>query len=538
MLGWEPDFEVCSVIASRFRFCLALLGVLPGLGCESETDGPEGPAPVPTEEPSPTYELSFDLSDDIVIGPRQMKVIAVEVQPEGAYPVRFALLSESAEPHDGLLDRDRAWTDSKGRTSVQLTAPSAPTTLLLRAMTEGAPPIEKRVRVTASGSTTLRVQTSYAGPRPIKQWIAGVHFDKRCEDFTTMPVNDGDLFESSPKAPIDVLRVPVGNRPLAVTLRAGRYLSGCANRDGAVEGSINQVYVPVIAVPLQLESTALDVVIGLKSSDATLDESLDQALRDAGSALRGAATDDVGALLDSMHASLAGSQADAFAAAREQYGWDEEIAQAVGPSSLTALGDALERWSAMGRSALFSPHAFEGRLRASQSAGRPELTIERAAGQPASELSVSADETSWEADASDQLAFGGSLTWSASHFLVGLATPPALSETGSASLLDALARIENCPIVAATLIEAGVTVTGCDELCLENLCRTGVAALWDTARNASGAGRERLALTAAGSASVGNEAQAIAFDGSWIGRLSSSGGPTGGPVVGFAPRSP
>lgn len=527
------------MIPLRFRFCLALLGTLPGLACSSESDGPDQPAPVPTQEPSPTYELGFELSDDIVLGPRQTKVVGVEVRPPGAYLVRFALLSESDDPHDGLLDRDEAWTSSKGRASVQLTAPSAPTNLLLRALTQGAAPIEKRVRVTASGSTTLRVQASYTGPRAVKQWIAGVHFDKRCEDFATPPVNDGDLFEANGKVPIDVQRVPVGNRPLAVTLRAGRYLNGCANRDGAVEGSINQVYVPVTAVPMQLESTVLDVVIGLKSSDGALDESLDDALLVARSALRGAATDDVAALLDAMHASLAGSQADAFAAARDQYGWDAAIVQAVGDSSLTALGDALDRWSAMGRSALFSPHAFEGRLRASKaSPGQPELTIERAAGQPASELSVTADKTSWEADASDQLAFGGSLSWSASHFLVGLATPPALSETGSASLLDALSRVESCPTVAETLIEAGVTVTGCDQLCLENLCRSGAAALWDGARNASGDELERLALTASGSASVGNDAQAVALDGSWIGRLSSSGGPTGGPVVGFAPRDP
>ena len=538
MLGWNPVFEV-FVIPLRFRFCLALLGVLSGFGCASENGGAPAPAPVPTEEPSPTYELSFDLSEDIVLGPRQTKVIGVEVQPQGAYPVRFALLSESGKPHDGLLDRDEAWTNSKGRASVQLTAPSAPTTLLLRALTQGAPRAEKRIRVTATGSTTLRVQTSYTGPRPVKQWVAGVHFGKRCEEFTTIPSSDGDLFEVWPKPPVDVAEVPVGTRPFAVTLRAGRYLSGCANRDGAVEGSINQVYVPVTAVPLQLESTVLDVVIGLKSSDATLDASLDRALGAASARLRGAAANDVDALLDAMHAALAGSQADAFATARGQYGWDDAIAQAVGEASLTALGDALERWSAMGRAALFSPHAFEGRLRASAGApGEPELTIERAAGQPATELSVSADEISWQADASDQLAFGGSLSWSASHFLVGLATPPALSETGAASLLDALSRIENCPTVAATLFASGATVTGCDEACLQNLCGTAAAALWDAARNASGSELERLALTASGSASIGNDAQAVALDGSWIGRLSSSGGPTGGSVVGFAPRTP
>ncbi|MDQ2645064.1 MAG: hypothetical protein M3020_14705 [Myxococcota bacterium] len=527
------------VVESRFRSCLALLVALSGLGCASESDGGPAPAPAPTEEPAPTYDLSFDLSDDIVLGPRQPKQIGVSVQPPGAYPVRFALLSEAGKPHDGVLDRVEVWTNAKGRASVEFTAPSAPTTLLLRAITQGAPPIEKRIRVTATGSTTLRVQASYSGRRPVKQWVAGVHFDKRCEDFTTMPPNDGDLFAPSQTAPIDVPKVPVGNRPMAVTLRAGRYLSGCANREGAVEGTINLIYVPVTAVPLQLESTVLDVVIGLKSSDATLDESLDQALVLARSKLRGAASDDVAALLDAMRDSLPAAQGEAFSAARDRYGWDDAVVEAVGESSLTALGDALERWTAMGRSAWFSPHAFEGRLRASKSSpGRPELTIERAAGQPASELGLAADETSWEADASDKIAFGGSLTWSASHFLVGLATPPALSETGSASLLDALSRIENCPTVAATLIRPGSTVTGCDEACLEDLCGLGAAALWDSARRASGGELERLALTASGSATVGNEAQAVALDGSWIGRLSSSGGSTGGSLVGFAPRAP
>jgi len=539
MLGWRPIFEVRFVISSRVWFCLGLLGALPALGCTSQTDRPDQPAPVPTEEPETPVGLEFDNSEDLVIGPRQMRTVTVTVTPAGAYPVRFALLTEASSGHDGLLDRDEVWTNSNGRGSVQLTAPSAPTTLWLQATTPGATPIQTRIRVTASGTTTLRVQTAYAGPRPVKQWVAGVHFDRRCEDFTLLPTTVGDLFEVGSKPLIDVARVPVSNRAMAVTMRAGRYLSGCINRDGAVEGTINFAYVPVTAVPLQLEASVLDVVIGLKSSDPTLEASLDRALTRAWNALLGSAGDDIGALLDAMQASLAGSQAEAFTSARERYGWDAELASTLGEESRTALRDALERWTAMGRSALFSPHAFEARLRASKDVpGQPELTIERAAGQPASELDVNVEQTSWEADASDQLAFGGSLTWSGTHFLVGLATPPALSETGSASLLDALSRIERCPVVAETLIRPGVTVTGCDQLCLENLCRTGVASLWDAARRASGGELERLTLTASGSASVGNEAQAVALDGRWIGRLSSSGGPTGGPVVGFAPRSP
>jgi hypothetical protein len=61
--------------------------------------------------------------------------------------------------------------------------------------------------------------------------------------------------------------------------------------------------------------------------------------------------------------------------------------------------------------------------------------------------------------------------------------------------------------------------------------------LWDRLRNFSGTGLERLAFTAAGSASVGSEAQAIGLEGSWVGRLASTdSASTGGPLRGFAPH--
>jgi hypothetical protein len=169
--------------------------------------------------------------------------------------------------------------------------------------------------------------------------------------------------------------------------------------------------------------------------------------------------------------------------------------------------------------------------------GHASLTIERAGGRAAAELGIVAEPgATWEADGSDTVAFGGTLAWTPSQLSAGLAIAPALAETGALSIEDALQRLYECPLVAAALTET-TTQNGCDATCLEALCRTGMASLWDRVESFSGSELERLELTAVGDATVGEEAQATALVARWVGRLASApSASTGGDLRAWAAR--
>ena len=65
---------------------------------------------------------------------------------------------------------------------------------------------------------------------------------------------------------------------------------------------------------------------------------------------------------------------------------------------------------------------------------------------------------------------------------------------------------------------------GCDGACLQSLCEEASAALWERMRGVTTPTPATLAITASGAAKVGDTAEAVQLDGSWVGQLQSAGG--------------
>lgn len=486
---------------------------------------------------------------ELVLNPRQSKEIVVQVKPSSSREVRFALLSAESVQHDGTLDRSSSWSDANGRARVVVTAPSTPAKLFLRVSTDTAE-ITAPITVSASGSIAITVQPRYSGPRTVKEWVASVHFYKQCDDLKGS-ILDGDRVGIGPPDEIEVQDVPM-RVPVAVTLRAEQFLSGCTSQEFSLEGPPPLVIVPVNPVPLRLESSVLDVLFGFSADSSAMRSVLERGgsaaalgLRkpDGGMSDNATAANDVAALLDAMQVGLPTLQAQAFASARQSEGWDASIAAALGDAGGSRLTEAFLRWSTIGASALLSPHAFEGRLEGVTSVpGRALITIDLVAGVSATEAGVSAEPmANWEADGSDQFALSGALTWSPSRLSVALATAPAIAETGAPRLEAAMQQLYPCTTVAnamaRTSTQNGRAFSTCDLACLQALCGTGMTALLERTRSASGESRERLELTAAGDAAVGSDAQAVALRANWVGRLSSEPESTiGGTLNGWAPR--
>ncbi|MFO7177265.1 MAG: hypothetical protein DIU78_001075 [Pseudomonadota bacterium] len=514
------------------RLVLGLLVCFFGCSTPVEPSSSEQTGRDDLENPPPAPVIRFDLDPPVQGAPRTDIDIWVRVSPERAHTVRFALLSDpAAPPHDGGLDRGEALTDASGRARVRLRTPSFPVALTLRASVGGVS-ASLPVVVMGSRSATLIVHASYPGRRTVSEWIGSVHLDATCDGFRGTIPRQGDLTDRATIAP-HISGIPPGTR-LAVTLHSGQFVSGCTTVENLLEGEERIVFVPVNDLPLRLDTTVLDVAIGIDAEDEAWHRTLDALSERAVSALLDDAEDDVEALLEELQAALPEPRATALEASRAN-GLDQALRNALGSDAAERLRDAVTRWSSVGRGALLSTRAFEGRLRSGPDGnGQAVLSVQRVGGQPATEVGAETGESSWEADRSDTVAFGSTISWTPSRLFAALVTAPAVAETGATTVPEALARTVSCTTVATTI----GSLSDCDTECVEAACVEAVAALWDRVRTFSGPERASLAVTATGSATVGEAAQAVALDGSWLGRLVTEDGSfaTGGSLRAFAPR--
>ena len=194
----------------------------------------------------------------LAIKPKEVVQFSVQAQPKRRFPVEFALLGEF---EDASLDGSRAMSDESGVAQGTLTGPGLATTFTLLATSGPGVIAQAGVSVSTAGFTSLAVLPSYAGKRPTKNWIASVRAGIKCTDIPGAPPEDGDLM-SPPSLKPTINNVPVGPR-LAITLRAGHYIGGCAESDGLLAGTPQTIKVNVKDVPLKTEETKLELALKL-----------------------------------------------------------------------------------------------------------------------------------------------------------------------------------------------------------------------------------------------------------------------------------
>jgi hypothetical protein len=478
-------------------------------------------------EPEPNG-IAFTSTETIDLDPKETRELTVQTDPPGSFLVRFALPGSGGDedPGDAVLDRNQAQTDASGIAHVVLTAPSTPANFSVRT-SAGKWVAFQGVSVSTVGHTTLRVVPSYSGQRPVALWTAtataapGVN----CSQLMGNPPPDGVLSVSAlPTRPLNIPRVPVGV-DVVVTLRAGHYIGGCATLPALSEGDGNMVLVYASDRPLNLDATHLELAFGPSDSRPAVDKVLAASASLAESALLGAATSDVAALLDEMQSATPSIDRSAFATARDQGGWDDALSTAFGKTAARRTRDPAERWLDAGLATFDSTSTFSGTL---SSGGADALfKLSQVAGlAPSVAGFASSFPATWLADSSDTLLLGTELTWVPSRLVTALATAPALLEyPAAASVEEALALSVDCQLVSNVLLVYGANAgsslyTGCDASCGSNTCATALGNLWQKATLASGTNVASLAVTATGSADVGDAAEVTKLQGSWVGQLT------------------
>jgi hypothetical protein len=494
-------------------------------------------------EPVPAA-LVFTIDDTLTLSPRQEHTLEVVATPPGPYRVQFALHGTGVDggPGDAALDRSEATTDANGVARVTLTAPRAPAIFSVRASVASTVSAELVVSVSDRGFGTVRVEPIYSGRRSISSWFASVRDGVRCDDLSGTPPPDGALSASAPRDGFpEIGDVPVGP-VLAVIVRAGHFAAGCATLQEIAEGQVKTVPVAVSDRPIDLGATELDVSFGLDQPGAEWDAAMKHAVDAALAEFSADEADDAALLLDAMQAE-AGSP---FAAARETEAWDEALRGLWGADAPTRLRTAVRRWLEQGGRSLVGSDTFMGRL--GPDGNDAKLVLSSVKGHAPRDAGFTTELFgAWSADPSDTLLLGISLLWVPSKLLTTLAAAPALTEVpGADGVPDALSRIAVCPDVADTLASLGGSsdeaYANCDADCLFELCTAATDSLWERARD-SGATTPlpaSLAVTASGAAVVGDRAEAVKVDGTWVGQLQSgpNAATAGGKLKATEPQPP
>ncbi|MEZ4225016.1 MAG: hypothetical protein R3B13_28945 [Polyangiaceae bacterium] len=512
----------------------------PGSGGQSGSGGTGGDALPAT--------LGFDESSALLLTPGETRRVTVVATPPKRYDVRLAL---QGDYRDGSLSKSEVRTDDSGRASFDLLAPSSATAFTVRASVGDQVFAKLGVSVSANGYGTLEVVPNYAGKRPVSGWVASVRTATTCAELLGNPPEDGDLIGTAgPKDSPLIDFVPVGPS-LAVTLRAGGYLSGCKDVSELAAATETKLNVTVTDVPLHTEETDLYLTLSLGEPSTPWKNLLGLTQQSIENELGGPSGDDVSNLLGAMASELDPADAAAFDALRNSEAWDAALYKALGAGATSALRDRAEAWLSQGLQS-FTGTMVSGRL-VSAGASAPDqafVELDYFGGVSAEQAGLPAQtQATWSADPGDTVLLGTKpLQFLPSRLLAATALAPAQTEVpGSSSVPAALAASLSCTNVANALVESGndpnYAHAGCETTCMRALCEAAVKRLWQRARDVSAltAGQTgSWLITATGTATVDDQARPASFDGSWVGSfgVGSSSANLGGNVSGAKPLPP
>lgn len=501
---------------------LALLAATGPLACS--VDNALSFNPTTTTDKTDGKALYFEQEGTLTLAPGEVRKVAVHGSGEGALSVAFSLLGNVG---DAFVEASVVETDGQGVATAVLHAPNQATTFTLRAALVGddghlGSGAELSVAVSDEGFGAVRVLPQYTGKRAVEVWTASVVARTTCADLSSVLPGEPEgslVATASPGAAPLVDNAPVGPS-LAVTLRAGHYAWGCADVSTLAAGSTLDVKVTVFDKPVVLAATDLDLNLDFQPDPLAFQKLADNAGYLLREGFAPSALDESTVLLDQMSLSLPPAQIEPFIKQRLAQDWDELAADHF--SSLDAsLRDHLSVWIDAGLP--LPAGTLTGNLKAKEGEdGLALLTVGTLGGISAEAAGI--PETSaftWTADPSDALSLKGLIHWQPSRLVGQLALTGATKEIqGVSSVPEALGFAADCDGLAVKL----GSFPGCDSACLAALCRTAIATRWDAALSAStDAGiLGHIAITAAGPATLDDQAQPVGFDGVWVGSIGDN----------------
>ncbi len=497
-----------------------MLAPIGAVGCgeiDSIGDGGGG-------EASEVVTLKFEQQGTLELRPREKSTLLLDASP--GTTVTLLLLGDAL---DASLGEATAQADANGLASVQLVAPSQPTTFVVRAQVGDLASAELHVAVSEQGFATVDIIPSYTGKRDLSGWSADILVGGSCEDILAgYPQNPvGALHvESSTLSGLSIESVPVGPE-LAVAVRSGSLAAGCANFSAKHPEGVDEITITVLDRQVDLSGAELDVSLVYSPS----------APSDFGAIVRDGALEvaDVAfptttplstLLLDEMGLLIPEDSSSSFAALREQSALDDVVAsdlEGVDPhafcASLAEAGAAL----AVARTTGADLATIDGRVSGqTDQPGKASFALASFLGFDASELSTPPGASfSWSASVDDLLVITGVLPVAAARVGAAFMKDAYADQGGTTSIPDAITEAIDCAQIAQTITYNGA-VEGCDQACLEDACATAAASRWELGVSADDeANLGNLQIGVSGTMSVSGDLVPLELQGTWLGTLSS-----------------
>lgn len=453
-------------------------------------------------------QVEFEHDGTLTLAPGEEVVVTAVGKPSARYAMTFLLVGDSL---DGSLDRTAVVADDDGRASVTLRAPNAATYFAVHVTIKEGPTATLNVAVSEEGFGTLSVNPEYSGGRDTREWVASVVAGTTCEalaeTFPDDPVGPTPVTGPADE-PILIADVPVGPN-LAVFVRAGHYMWGCADENGLVANDTVEVAVVIKNAPLDLGSAELDVSLDF-APDAGEWGALVAVQRAAfiDAFLGGVAAEE---MLVSAMADVYAGDAQEFATASAS--WPTEVATHFGTHGVDftttiaalideGLGD--ETPEITGSIAGVEPnHAL--------------LTLHSFGTATAEDLNVPDQYVmSFSADPNDKVRLGGTLFWMPSRYLGHVAEQKGhLTYTGHAEFGEVLGEVAQCESLVLT------GLSSCTGQCIVDLCVAALGDRWETALASSAETLliGELPFESSGQSTFDDRAVVTGFDGTWLGEL-------------------
>lgn len=478
-------------------------------GC-SENSADEAAYGDAADSPAPGADILYLGESPLTLSPGERALLSFAVRPRGQHAVRFALTGDSG---DASLDTGTATSDANGNVAVELTAPSTSRTFTVRATLPLGASAEAPVSVSGIGFGSIEVVASYSGKRRLGRIVGTVATGTSCAELVGIPPLDGPLVGQAmhPRAPV-VESAPVGPA-LVVTARAGQFAGGCMDVKGLRAGETKSVVVPLLDRPLELRDP-LVARFELDTEAAVL------AWLEASSELSAAAfagSSEAASLLDAMTDALPPEHQATFAELRGQEDWDAKLTAHFADEGISLATSSRELLLEAARS-LELAAGVSGRIEKT-TATTVGFEAQALFGRPLEPGTSTPISMTFSATADDVVHLGGELDFSPRALLAEAALDPARARIPSAnSVPSALAELVGCAALVEALASEGPVLPECeDSTCLVQACVDGIASMWEGAMRDDELARWKL--TASGEAEVGNEAELLGFDGSWVGSI-------------------
>jgi hypothetical protein len=334
-----------------------------------------------------------------------------------------------------------------------------------------------------------------------------------------------------PDTPLRIDVAPVGPN-LAVAVRGGHYMWGCADEPNLVANETAEVDVHIVDKPIDLSNVELDLLLDFAPAPApwlSLVQSATDRMVSVASAPQG---NEPAALLDAMQ--VLSPDPAAFAEASSKGLWLEVVLAHFAASGLS-LGDTLSAWITAGLDA--APPQIKGQVRSLPDAdGWAAFTLVHLAGVSPPAGGIPAEYLmTLTVDPDDTVRLGGKLFWLASRHLAAEADQAVTAQvTGATSVADVLAQHVRCTELGVGL--GGLE--GCTAACMGTLCAEALGAMWSAAANLSGSTGMvgGITMQAAGGAEFDDYAGLTGFAGMWLGSVSDGLAEVG--VEGLAKAQP